>query len=117
MPTNRKRIARGRVVYTLRLADLTIPELICLRNGWRPGDSKATRWQTWDEFFRDSDAVRAELLADPQMRRIFAGVEPFADRLRRELAAMPGGVYDSHNHPPPYRYRAIWHAHVFYPGD
>jgi hypothetical protein len=101
----------------LRLSDFTIDEMICLMRSWHPGFPAPTRWKTWGAYLADSDALRVQLMSDPTIRKVYGGLEPFAVRLRRELAAMPGAVYDSHNHPPPYPYPALWHAHVHYPGD
>jgi hypothetical protein len=117
MPTNRRKLLRGRIVYTLRVEDLDIMERICLMTGWHPGMTAAVRWKTWSQFFRDSDAVRDELLADEDIQRIYPGVEPFADVVRRDLADSPGAVYDSHGGWQGHSWPAIRHAHVFTPGD
>lgn len=109
MPTNRKRIARGRAVYELKLEHLTIMEQIALMSGWHPRSSTATRWKNWPAFFRDSDAVRDELLADEIIRQVFgADAEPFADRVRRMEA---GQVYDAHDH------LGLRHPHAYVRGD
>jgi hypothetical protein len=110
-------MAQRREPRTKSLKDFSIHEMICLMRGWRPGMSVATRWRTWAQFFDDADAVHDELLTDPLIRSVYGDLEPSADRLRRDLAAMPGAVYDSHNHPPPYPYPALWHSHAHYPGD
>jgi hypothetical protein len=110
MPTNRRKLLRGRVVYTLTLDELTISEQIALWRCWYPSISVATRWKTWEEYFTDYEAVREELLADPAGRAVYGlDFEPFASRVRRLVG--PGQVFDGHGH------RALWHAHIFVPGD
>lgn len=65
--------------------------------GWHPGCGAAVRWTSWQEYFDDTDLLRDELMADPEVLRMYGvGTEPFADRLRRELAERPGTVYEKH---------------------
>ena len=115
MPTNRRKLLRGRVRYDLTLAELTIPELICLMRGWYPGESAAVRWTTWAEFLDIADAVHGELLTDPTIRKIYGQLVPFSVRYRRDCG--PGQVFDLHGGWPGHSWPALRHAHFYTVGD
>jgi hypothetical protein len=98
------------------LKSFAIIEQICFMRGWYAG-IEGTRWRTLDDFLADADAVRDELLTDPTIRKVYGDLEPFADRLRRDMEAMPGAVYEQHGHPHPYPWPALRHAHVHHLDD
>ena len=111
MPTNRTR--RTRKFATITLDSCGVMDRISFMNGWCPPIDEferiRARWPSWEQYFADYDAVRDELLADPEIQRVYGDKVLFADQVRSTLL-QDGEVYDAHRH------RALQHAHPYVRG-